>query len=361
VKPSKSSTSFHSAWTCSGTAFDLETRKNRIAQIEKELSRPDIWKGDRAQHLSIELKGLKSIVEPYEKALTGIVEYRELLEMAPDGDEVVEEIHTWTTRQEGEVDRIELASLLSGKNDEKNVFFTIRAGAGGTDACDFAEMLYRMHTRWMERTGYTISLLDMARDDEAGIKYATLFVRGVHPFGYLKSEMGVHRLVRISPFNFSGKRQTSFAAVDVMPETEEISVDLKESDLEISTMKAGGPGGQHVNKTESAVRIVHKPTGISVECRNERSQHLNRRMALRMLTAKLTRYEEAQREKELAKLVGEKGEITFGSQIRSYVLNPYSLVKDHRTGTETGNVQKVLDGDLDEFIQAYLRWKDRPL
>jgi peptide chain release factor 2 len=269
----------------------------------------------------------------------------------------VSEIEQWAGGKIAEVGHIELESLFTRATDASNAFLTIHAGAGGTDACDFAEMLYRMYSRWLERNGYDASLLDWIPSEEAGIKHAALFAAGSYPFGFLKSEIGVHRLVRISPYNASRKRQTSFAAVDVMPELNDIKVDLREQDLQVDTMRAGGPGGQHVNKTESAVRITHLPTGIVASCRSERSQFLNRRMAMRMLAAKVFRFEEARREKELAQIVGEKGEITFGSQIRSYVLHPYTLVKDHRTGHETGDVKAVLDGELEGFIQAYLRWK----
>jgi peptide chain release factor 2 len=309
----------------------------------------------------VRLKALKSIVEPYEKLLRDMEEHRELLEMAPEEDDVVREIAEWVGRREPEVARFEFESLFTGRHDSRDVFLTVRAGAGGTDACDFAQMLYRMYTRWLERSGFTSSLLDVLADEEAGIRYATLYVRGDRPFGRLKSEMGVHRLVRISPYNATGKRQTSFAAVDVMPEMDDVNVQIRDVDLDVTTMRAGGPGGQHVNKTESAIRIVHRPTGIVVECKSERSQHLNRSLAMKMLAAKLYRFEQAKREKELSNLVGDKGEITFGSQIRSYVMHPYTLVKDHRTGEETGNLQAVLDGDIDRFMQAYLRWRNRPL
>lgn len=280
--------------------------------------------------------------------------------MASDDDPVVGEIEAALPALEPRVRRMEAESFFNGPNDARNIFLSIFAGAGGTDACDFAEMLYRMYTRWLERNGYDVSLMDLLSGEEAGVRRVVLYVEGNHPFGHLKSEIGVHRLVRISPYNASGKRQTSFAAVDAVPEMDEICVRIKDEDLEVTTMRAGGPGGQHVNKTESAVRIVHLPTGVTVECRSERSQHLNRRMAMKMLAAKLYRFEESKRKKEMAELYGEKGEITFGSQIRSYVLHPYKLVKDHRTGWETGNVDGVLDGAIDDFIEAFLRWPQRP-
>jgi peptide chain release factor 2 len=220
-------------------------------------------------------------------------------------------------------------------------------------------MLLRMYQRWLDKNGYQASIVDHQPGEEAGVKRAVLEIRGKYPFGYLKSEVGVHRLVRISPFDANHRRHTSFASVDVVPEYEDVEIDIDEKDLKIDTYSAGGPGGQHVNKTQSAVRITHVPTGVIVQCQNERSQVLNRKVAMRALAAKLRRIEESKREGELAKLYGEKGEIAFGSQIRSYTLQPYTLVKDHRTGAETGNAQAVLDGNLDPFIEAFLKWKER--
>jgi peptide chain release factor 2 len=246
--------------------------------------------------------------------------------------------------------------MLSGEHDARNGLLAINAGAGGIEACDWASMLLRMYTRWAERSGYATELLDIQPNDEGGIKSANLAVRGEHAYGYLRSEIGVHRLVRISPFDAQKRRHTSFASVDVVPEFDEDgAIEILEKDLRVETYRSGGAGGQHVNKTESAVRLTHLPTGVVAACQNERSQHRNRAMALKMLRAKLYRIQEMERDAELRKLYGEKGEIAFGSQIRNYVLQPYQLVKDVRTGHETGNVQAVLDGDLDAFIFAFLR------
>jgi peptide chain release factor 2 len=257
------------------------------------------------------------------------------------------------------VEAVEVQALFNGRNDARDVFVSIHSGAGGVDAMDWAQILERMYTRWLSRSGYEVEVLDEQPGEEAGLKRAVLEVRGRFAFGYLKSEIGVHRLVRISPFDANHRRQTSFASVDVVPEYDEIDIDVKEGDLRIDTFSAGGPGGQHVNKTQSAVRITHLPTGVVVQCQNQRSQIMNRKYAMRALASKLHQLEESKREAEFAKLYGEKGEIAFGSQIRSYVMQPYTMVKDHRTEHETGNIQAVLDGEIDPFIEAFLRWKGR--
>ena len=256
---------------------------------------------------------------------------------------------------EREVAEEELKILLSGEHDVSHAIVSIHAGAGGTEAQDWVEMLFRMYVRWAERRGYRIKVVDLLSGEEAGLKYVTFMVEGPYAYGYLKSEKGIHRLVRISPFDASGRRHTSFASVSVIPEIEEdIEIEIRPEDLKIETMRASGHGGQHVNKTETAVRITHLPTGIVVSCQNERSQHLNKATALKILKAKLYELERRKLEEKKAKLLGEKKEIAWGSQIRSYILQPYRLVKDHRTGFETGNVEAVLDGEIDPFIRAYL-------
>ncbi len=249
-----------------------------------------------------------------------------------------------------------LETLLSGKHDEKNAILSLHAGAGGTEAQDWVGMLLRMYTRWAEDKAYNVSTLDMLPGDEAGVKSVTILVEGTNAYGYLKSEKGVHRLVRISPFDAAGRRHTSFASVDIMPEIDDdIEVNIKPEDLKIDTFRSGGAGGQHVNKTESAVRITHIPTNTVVTCQNERSQQSNRNTAMKILRAKLFDLYQEQQQKELDKIRGTQKEIAWGSQIRSYVFHPYSLVKDHRTNVEVGNVQAVIDGELDEFINAYLK------
>ena len=255
-----------------------------------------------------------------------------------------------------ELEDLQLEVLLSGPHDRYNAILTLHAGAGGTDAQDWVEMMMRMYSRWAEKKGYQVEITDMQSGEEAGLKSATLLLTGENAFGYLKSERGVHRLVRISPFDASGRRHTSFAAVEVLPEMEdEVEIEIDQSDLRIDTYRSGGAGGQHVNKTDSAVRITHLPTGIVVQCQNERSQQMNRVLAMKILRSRLFEMQQRQQEEALAVLRGEQPEIAWGSQIRSYTFNPFSLIKDHRTGVEVGNVQGVMDGDLDPFISAYLQ------
>jgi peptide chain release factor 2 len=308
-----------------------------------------------------EFSSLKDIVTRYNFISSRLEESGSLLEMCKEGkdDELIKEINTTTVILANDIEALDLETIFTSTHDSQNVFLTVHAGAGGTDACDWTSILLRMYTRWLEKNKFKYSLVDHVADEEAGIKNATLYVEGDKPFGHLKSEIGVHRLVRISPFNVSHKRHTSFASVDVVPEVEDTTEELKDSDLSVETFRSGGKGGQHVNKTESAVRITHIPTGITVSCQSERSQHINKRTAMAILTSKLSRYYEAEQKKELKAFLGEKGEISFGGQIRSYVLDPYNLVKDHRTGYETGNVAAVLDGEIDRFIHKFLRWPKR--
>ena len=250
---------------------------------------------------------------------------------------------------------MELRATLSGPNDRKSAFLRIHAGAGGTDSCDWAQMLLRMYLRYIERKGLKSEMVDVLPNEEAGIRSVTVRVDGDFAYGSLKSEIGVHRLVRISPFDANKRRHTSFSSVDVIPEAEEIEVEINDKDLRVDVFRSSAKGGQHVNVTDSAVRITHLPTGVVVSCQNERSQHQNRETAMKVLRARLLRLKELEREREMAKLYGEKGEIAWGNQIRSYTLQPFQLVKDHRTGLETGNVGAVLDGDIDAFVEAYLR------
>lgn len=313
---------------------------------------------ERAQRMAQELAALKETVSTWDTFQRQVQDALELLELAEaeEDEETIAAVAQDVEALEKELKRRELQLALSGPHDKGDAVLSIHAGAGGTEAQDWAEMLLRMYTRWAERQGYEVEITDMTPGEEAGIKSVTLTVRGPYAYGYLKAERGVHRLVRISPFDASARRHTSFALVEVVPLIEdEIEVKIDPKDLRIDVFKAGGPGGQHVQKNATAVRIVHLPTGITVQCQSERSQHQNREMAMRILKAKLYALELEKREQELARLKGEHVEAGWGNQIRSYVLQPYRLVKDLRTGYETGNVEAVLDGEIMPFIEAYLQ------
>ncbi|MDE1890636.1 MAG: peptide chain release factor 2 [Planctomycetota bacterium] len=342
-------------------SLDLKNKEKELVALEEQLSSPNFWENkDKAQQTVKRLKSLKEIVLPFrelQKALDDIECLSTLAEEERDEQaaaEVVKDIKSF----EQKLEKIELRTMLGEPHDHCNAYLSIYAGAGGTESCDWVSMLFRMYSRWVEKSGYTLSLIDILPGEEAGIKRVTVLIKGDYVYGYLKSEIGVHRLVRISPFDANARRHTSFAAVDVLPEIEEEEeIEINENELRVDTYRASGAGGQHVNKTSSAVRITHLPTGIVVQCQSERSQHQNRRVALSMLKAKMYQIKETEREKELSAAYDEKGEIAWGHQIRSYVLQPYSLVKDLRTGKETGNTQAVLDGEIDEFMETYLKWK----
>ncbi len=307
-----------------------------------------------------ELKGLKDFLEAVEHLFTSYEEMYLLIEMAYEENDgsVIPEIEEELRVFEETFENIRIQTLLSGEYDKDNAIVTLHAGAGGTESCDWANMLYRMYSRWAERKGFSIQVLDFLDGDVAGLKAITFQVNGENAYGYLKSEKGVHRLVRISPFNAAGKRQTSFASCDVVPDIEDdIDIELNEDELKIDTYRASGAGGQHVNKTSSAIRITHLPTGIVVQCQNERSQHNNKEKAMQMLKAKLYLLKEQEQAEKVSDIRGEIKEIGFGNQIRSYVMQPYTLVKDHRTNAEIGNVASVLDGNIDLFMNAYLKYQ----
>lgn len=321
---------------------------------------PGFWdNADRANKKMKELKNLKDKVSECNGLKTQYEDIETLIEMGYEADdaEMIPEIREEMDSFIEKFETLRISTLLSEEYDKCNAILKLNAGAGGTESCDWAGMLYRMYTRWAERKGFSVEVLDYLDGDEAGIKSVTFQVNGTNAYGYLKSEKGVHRLVRISPFNAQGKRQTSFVSLDVMPDIEEdVDVEINDDDLRIDTYRSSGAGGQHINKTSSAIRITHIPTGIVVQCQNERSQFQNKDKAMQMLKAKLYMLKKEANAEKLSDIRGEVKEIGWGNQIRSYVMQPYTLVKDHRTNAETGNVDAVLDGALDPFINAYLKW-----
>lgn len=328
--------------------------------MEREMEAPGFWDDpERSNQKMKELKNLKDTVGECDKLSTQYDDILTLIDMGyEENDEsLIPEIRGELDEFIREFDELRIGTLLSGEYDKNNAILKLNAGAGGTESCDWCGMLYRMYTRWAERKGFTIEVLDYLDGDEAGIKSVTFQVNGLNAYGYLKSEKGVHRLVRISPFNAQGKRQTSFVSLDVMPDIEgDLDVDIDEKDLRIDTYRSSGAGGQHINKTSSAIRITHIPTGTVVQCQNERSQFQNKEKAMQMLKAKLYLLKQEANAEKLSDIRGEVKEIGWGNQIRSYVLQPYTLVKDHRTGVESGNADAVLDGALDNFINGYLKW-----
>jgi peptide chain release factor 2 len=353
----------HSAWVKPRTIFDIAALTAKIQDLEQLAAQPNFWDDQAsAQRTLQELNDLKSNIEQYnrwKKSLEDAKAVLELLELETD-EALLKEAEASLTQLNRELDRWELEQLLSGPYDAKGAVLTINAGAGGTDAQDWAEILLRMYTRWGESHGYKVQLAELSEGDEAGVKSATLEIDGRHAYGYLKAEKGTHRLVRISPFNANGKRQTSFAGVEVMPMIDSsVQLDIPEKDLEITTSRAGGKGGQNVNKVETAVRIVHIPTGVAVRCTQERSQLQNKEKALAILKAKLLIIAQEQRAQEIAQIRGDMVEAAWGNQIRNYVFHPYQMVKDLRTNVETTAVSDVVNGEIDPFIEAYLRQENQ--
>lgn len=322
---------------------------------------PDFWNDPEvSQNKMKEVKSLKDDVATYAALSTQYDDIETMIEMGYEENdpELIPEIDQMMKEFVQTYEDIRMKTLLSGEYDRNNAIVSLHAGAGGTESCDWAAMLYRMYTRWADKKGFSVEVLDSLDGEEAGIKSITFQVNGENAYGYLKSEKGVHRLVRISPFNAAGKRQTSFVSCDVMPDIEEdVDVEIREEDIRIDTFRSSGAGGQHINKTSSAIRITHFPTGIVVQCQNERSQHMNKDKAMQMLKAKLYLLKQEENAAKAAGIRGEVTEIGWGNQIRSYVMQPYTMVKDHRTGVESGNVDAVMDGNIDPFINGYLKWQ----
>jgi len=343
--------------------FDLEKLREENRALELQMQEPDFWNDqEKAQKVSQKLKHNTNKIEEFNKLKQEVEDIELLVELIKEEDDEsqVPDLLKSMDQTEEDLENARLVTLLSDEYDGNNAILSIHAGAGGTEAQDWAEMLLRMYTRWIESKGYKMDIYDMQTDTEAGIKSVTIHVEGENAYGYLKSEKGVHRLVRISPFDASNRRHTSFASVDVIPEIEDDNeIEINESDIRIDTYRSSGAGGQHVNTTDSAIRITHIPTGIVVSCQNQRSQHSNKETAMNMLKSKLLEIKKLENKEKIEDIQGKYNQIAWGSQIRSYVFHPYSMVKDHRTNAETGNVQAVMDGNIDMFINEYLKMKSR--
>ena len=344
-----------------GTIFEVDDKKNQIADLESQTLAPGFWDNTAAaQKIQKQIGGLQGVVDNLEACQTTLEEAELLLELAisEKDDDTEKEVEHLLAELEEQVENFELQRMFTGEHDTNNALLTIHAGAGGTEAQDWTDILLRMYLRWAEAKEFETDVLDYLPGDEAGVKSVTIMITGRYAYRMLRSEMGIHRLVRISPFDTGGRRHTSFASVFIFPELDDdINIDINEKDLRIDTYRASGAGGQHVNKTSSAIRITHLPTNIVVQCQNERSQHRNKDTAMKMLKAQLYDHEKRLQDEQQQELHGDKKEIGWGSQIRSYVLQPYRMIKDHRTNFEIGNVDSVLDGNIDPFIKAYLLWE----
>lgn len=343
----------------SGGIFDLTNKEKELETLQEESSKPDFWNNTpRVQQVPQRMAHLREDIGQYRKLNSQLNDLHVLTELAIEADDESwsDEIYTDLGSITKQIEQIEFNLMLNGEHDKSNAILSIHPGAGGTESQDWAYMLMRMYLRWCEQRGYQTETIELAPGEEAGIKSATVLVTGEYAYGHLRAEAGIHRLVRLSPFDFNHRRHTSFAAVAVSPEIDEtITVDIQPDDLRIDCYRSGGAGGQHVNRTDSAVRMTHLPTGIVAQCQNERSQHKNREIAMKVLRSRVYDYYQAQRREEIVKLQGDRPDIKFGNQIRSYVFHPYRMVKDLRTGVETGNVDAVMDGDLDTFIESYLK------
>ncbi len=339
--------------------FEIDKLKEEAKKLEEETYKEDFWSdSEKAQKIVKNLSDIKNQIEEYEHLVSAIEDLEVLLDLVgeEEGYELYKDLKVQFDKVSKQAEEFKISTLLKGEYDKNNVILSIHSGAGGLEAQDWAEMLFRMYKRWAERKNYKVEILDILPDKEGGIKSVTMLVKGPNAYGYLKSEKGVHRLIRISPFDTSNRRHTSFASIDVYPELDDdTDIEINESDLKMDTYRASGAGGQYVNTTDSAVRITHLPTGIVVQCQSERSQHNNREAALKMLKAKLIQLKEEEKKEKIEDLQGKYTQIAWGSQIRSYIFHPYNLVKDHRTDTEVGDVAGVLDGNIDLFIMEYLK------